>query len=89
MGKSFKNNILVNKPPAPPIIIKGCKANEKSPPKHLSTALENLANNVPISLLVNCPTDKEINLNTKRCVNKCKEGFEINDAFKCNRIAKK
>ena len=30
-----------------------------------------------------CPEDKELNPKTKRCINKCKPGFERNDDFKC------
>jgi serine/threonine protein kinase len=88
LGKSFKNNILVNKPPAPPVIIVESKSDEKSPPKHLSAALQELANNEPIIIDVKCKEGKEWNPITKRCVNKCPIGYERNDKFKCRKTKK-
>jgi hypothetical protein len=35
-----------------------------------------------------CPSGKELNPNTKRCVNKCKLGFSRDANFKCSSIAK-
>lgn len=89
LGKSFKNNIIVNKPPAPPIIITEAKTDEKSPPQHLSAALQEVADADPILITVKCPEGKEFNTITNRCVKKCKEGYERNDKFKCYRVTKK
>ena len=89
LGKSFQNNSLVNKPPAPPVIMAEAKKDEKSPPEHLSQKLQEFANKDPIILSVKCPSDKEINPITKRCVKKCKEGYERDDKFKCKSVSKK
>jgi hypothetical protein len=35
-----------------------------------------------------CPEKKEFNPNTSRCVNKCKDGFERDENFKCVKIIK-
>ena len=35
-----------------------------------------------------CPEEKEFNPNTKRCVKKCKDGFERDENFKCVKIIK-
>jgi superfamily II DNA or RNA helicase len=32
-----------------------------------------------------CPEDKELNPNTKRCVNKCKDGYERDEEFHCKK----
>jgi serine/threonine protein kinase len=88
LGKSFENNILVNKPPVPPVILAESKSDEKSPPQHLSAALEELADKDPIQISVKCPEDKEFNPNTKRCVKKCREGFSRNEKFECRKIKK-
>jgi serine/threonine protein kinase len=89
LGKSFKNNMLVNKPPAPPVIIAESKSDEKSPKQHLSPALQEFADKDPIVITVRCPEGKEFNPITKRCVKKCKEGYTRNDKFKCHIVAKK
>jgi serine/threonine protein kinase len=86
LGKSFKNNMLVNKPPE---IIAQVKSASKSPLKRLSPALQAFADKDAIEISVNCPTDKEFNPITKRCVKKCKPGFTRNAAFKCHSSAKK
>jgi serine/threonine protein kinase len=88
LGKSFENNKLVNKPPAPTVIMKEAKNDEKSPPEHLSANLQEFANKDPILITVKCPKEKEFNPNTKRCVKKCKEGYERNDKFKCRKTKK-
>ena len=89
LGKSFENNNLVNKPPAPPVIMTESKSDEKSPPQHLSAVLQEFANKDPIEISVRCSEGKEFNPITKRCVKKCKEGYERNQIFKCYRVAKK
>jgi len=86
LEKSFENNNVVNKPPAPPVIMTYSINDERSPPKHLSTELEEYANKDPI---LKCPEDKEFNPITKRCVKKCKEGYERNNNFKCYNIKTK
>jgi serine/threonine protein kinase len=92
LGKSFENNMLVNKPPAPPVIIAESKSDEKSPPQHLSPSLQEFADKDPIFISVKCPEGKEFNPITKRCVKKCKEGYERNEQFhkftKCRKIKK-
>jgi hypothetical protein len=88
LGKSFENNMLVNKPPAPPVIIAESKSDEKSPPQHLSPALQEFANKDPIIISVKCPEGKEFNPITKRCVKKCNEGYERNEKFKCRKTKK-
>jgi hypothetical protein len=88
LGKSFNNHILVNKPPAPPEIIKQAKLDEKSVPEHLSPELEEFANKDAIEISVKCPDNKEFNPKTKRCVKKCPEGYERNANFKCNKTKK-
>ena len=89
LGKSFENNNLVNKQPAPPVIISQSKHDEKSSPKHLSQALQEFANKDPLEISERCPEGKELNPNTNRCVNKCKEGYERNEKFKCYSVVKK
>jgi len=87
LGKSFENNILVNKPPAPKVIMSESKSDSKSPPQHLSPELQAFADKDPIVISVKCKEGKELNPLTKRCVKKCKEGYERNEKFKC--ISKK
>ena len=58
LGKSFETNMLVNKPPAPPVIIAESKRDEKSPEKHLSAALQEFADKDPIFISVKCPEGK-------------------------------
>lgn len=89
LNKSFENNNLVNKSPAPPVIMTQIKIDSKSPAKKLSPALQAFADKDVIEFSVKCPDDKEFNPFTKRCVKKCKPGFERNAEFKCRSIAKK
>jgi serine/threonine protein kinase len=49
LKKSFKNNNIVNKAPAPHSIMSVSKMDEKSQPKHLSVELQNFADKDPIS----------------------------------------
>ena len=72
LGKSFENNTLTNKPPAPPVIMAEAKSDEKSAPEHLSAALQEYADVDPIEITVRCPEGKEFNPITKRCVKKCR-----------------
>ena len=89
LGKSFENNILVNRPPAPSVIMTEAKIDEKSAPQHLSPVLQEFADKDPILISVKCPTNKEFNPITQRCVKKCKEGYERNEKFKCYSVIKK
>ena len=89
LKKSFKNNVLANKAPAPPAIITQAIINSKSPLKHLSPALQVFADKDAIEISVKCPTDKEFNPITKRCVKKCKPGVSRNAAFKCVKKTRK
>jgi hypothetical protein len=43
----------------------------------------NDAKNVIQTILKKCPTNKEYNPNSKRCVKTCKSGYMRNDKFKC------
>ena len=40
------------------------------------------------SLTKDCPSGKELNPKTKRCVKVCKDGFQRNASFKCSKIRK-
>jgi len=83
LGKSFQNNKLVNKVPAPASIL-----NIVSPPRQLSPALQAFADKDAIEISVKCPPDKEFNPISKRCVKKCKPGFTRNVEFKCRKTRK-
>ena len=88
LGKSFENNNLVNRQPAPRAIMSEAKSDEKSPPQHLSRDLQEFADKDPIEISVRCQEGKELNPKTKRCVKVCKEGFSRNDDFKCKKTRK-
>ena len=91
LGKSFQNNKLVNKLPAPASIL-----NIVSPPQKLSPELQAFADKDAIEIFTkskskspkSCPPDKELNPRTRRCVNKCKPGFTRNTEFKCKKTRK-
>ena len=90
--KTFKNNILVNKAPAPPSIMKKAKSDEHSVPKHLSLTLQELADKDAtdnIKLTNKCPVDKDYNILTKRCVKQCRAGFSRNAKFQCRKKTQK
>ena len=89
LSKSFENNNIVNKPPAPKVIMVESKSDEKSPPKKLSPILQEYADNDPVEITVKCKEYQEFNPFTKRCVKKCKEGFTRDEKFKCYSVAKK
>jgi len=89
LKKSFKNNMLVNKPPAPPVIMTQSIIDSKSPPQKLSPALQAFADKDAFEISVKCPSDKEFNPIAKRCVKKCKPGYTRNGQFKCYNTAKK
>lgn len=76
LNKSFENHNVINKAPAPPIIMKEARLDEKSGPEKLSAKLQNLANEDAVEISVKCPEGKEFNPITRRCVKKCKEGYE-------------
>ena len=88
LKKSFKDNKLINKLPAPVEIIRQDIIYSKSPSTHLSHSLQEFADKDAIEIIVECPTDKEFNPNTKRCVKKCKPGFSRNAEFKCKKTRK-
>lgn len=89
LKKSFKNNNLVNKPPAPPAIITQSRIDSKSPLKYLSPVLQAFADKDAIEISVKCPPDKEFNQITKRCVKKYKTRFAKNSEFKCRKKTRK
>jgi serine/threonine protein kinase len=86
--KTFINNNLVNKPPAPPAVITQAIIDSKSPLKQLSPALQEFADKDAIQISVKCPTDKEFNPISKRCVKQCKPGYSRNAEFKCKKTRK-
>jgi serine/threonine protein kinase len=74
LNKSFKNNNIVNKAPAPHSIMSVSKIEEKSHPKHLSAELNEFANKDPIS------KEQKITKKNKKCkrnrrTNKCVKTF--------------
>ena len=74
LKKSFKNNNIVNKAPAPHSIMSVSKMDENSPPKHLSIELQNFADKDPIS------KEQKITRKNKKCkknrrTNKCVKTF--------------
>ena len=85
LNKSFKDNNVITKTPVPSSII---KEDSKDKTEHLSAKLNKLANADPIDIINKCPTNKELNPKTKRCVNKCKDGFVRNADFKCVKTKK-
>jgi serine/threonine protein kinase len=91
LKKSFENNNVINKSPAPFVIMEVSKNDEKSEPKQkqLSIELQEFANKDPILISLRCPEEKEFNPITKRCVKKCKEGYKRDEKFKCYSITKK
>jgi hypothetical protein len=101
-GKSFENNILVNKAPAPPSIMKKAKSDERSAPVHLSAALQAIADKDAVDISLSkkldkfsdknfdkqCPKEKDLNPTTRQCVKNCNPGFSRNDNFKCTKNTK-
>jgi hypothetical protein len=83
IGKSFENNMLVNKPPMPVNIMKEAIKEENSAPKHLSPELQKFADLDVIQVARRCSEDKEFNPATNRCLKKCNLGFERNSKFRC------
>ena len=73
LKKSFENNNIVNKPPAPHSIMSVSKMDENSPPKHLSNELQNFADNDPIS--------KEQKI-MRKTIRKCKKNRKTNKCVK-------
>jgi hypothetical protein len=64
--------------------------NEMTSVKPLSPKIEQFANLDPghEEINVNCPSDKEFNPFTKRCVKKCKTEYTRNPQFKCQKTRK-
>jgi serine/threonine protein kinase len=84
LNKHFKNhNVMDNSESPSPI-------NEMTSVKPLSPKIEQFANLDPghEEINVNCPSDKEFNPFTKRCVKKCKIGYIRNEKFKCQKTRK-
>jgi hypothetical protein len=90
LKKSFQNNILVNKPPAPPAIMEQSKKDEKSESnsksksksksKHLSAELQELANKDATEISNEIATELVI---------RCSEGKELNPKTnRCNNECK-
>jgi hypothetical protein len=74
LKKSFKNNNIVNKSPAPHSIMSISKIDEKSQPKHLSVELQNFADKDPIT------KEQQVTKKYKKCIknrrtNKCVKTF--------------
>ena len=93
LKKSFKNNVLVNTPPASPVIMEQSEKDDKSASKHLSAELQELANKdateLATEIAIRCSEGKELNPKTKRCNNECKPGFSRDSNFKCYRTKKR
>ena len=93
LNKSFKNHMLVNKSPTPSAITSEIKLEKISPPKHkvLSSQLKvkELDNGEYFEIDVKCPENKEFNPFTKRCIKKCKNGYQRDKYFKCIKSNKK
>jgi len=88
LNKCFQNKVLVNKPPASPLIMEQSKTDGKTNSKHLSAELQEFANKDVTEIVTEianriCPEGKELNPNTKRCVKKCAPGFSRGRNFKC------
>jgi hypothetical protein len=81
--KSFENNILVNKAPAPPSIMKKAKSDEHSAPEHLSAALQEIADKdaVDISLSKNLDKKSDKNLG-KKSDKQCPKEKDLNPTTK-------
>ena len=74
LKKSFENNNIVNKAPAPQSIMSVSKMDENSPPKHLSVELQNFADKDPISKEQK-KTKKNNKCKRNRRTNKCVKSF--------------
>jgi len=86
LKKSFEKNNVVNKLPAPPVIMEVSKIDEKSPSKYLSLKLQEFADKDPILISEKCSNEKEFNPKTRKCVKKSKKGggHKKNKNFKYN-----
>jgi len=96
LKKSFENNNVINKKPAPSRIIlpSNIDENSHSYSDNLSVTLQDFANREHILMPVKkCPEEKELNPRTNRCVKKCKPGFKRDVDFhkftKCYNITRK
>jgi len=84
LEKSFENNKLINKPPAPPVIMTEAKIEEKSGSQNLSATLQEFANKDPIIISLKGLKNKEIPPLTKKYVTRCKNGYESDYKFGCS-----
>jgi serine/threonine protein kinase len=76
-NKNFRNHDLLNISPLPPSI-------KQSDSKTTSmTEFEATLNALELKDFYKCPDDKELNLNTRRCVKKCGPGYVRNPNFRC------
>lgn len=94
VGLRFKNNNITSsfsdsskKSSSKTSLKSSLKSSSKSSSK-LSKELKEFANEDPIIQKSKCPENKELILNTRRCVNKCKEGYKRNKKFKCVKTKK-
>lgn len=80
-NKQFKNHVLVDEN----IQSKGIKKNiKKLNNKKLKISSEERKRNTNAPIKI-CPPDKELNINTSRCVKKCEKDYVRNDKFKCTK----
>ena len=93
MNKAFENNTLVNKAPMPSPIMRLAKKHKDSM-KPLSSHMERVADMDPVSAKIAsnkntrkatklCPPEKELHLETGRCVKKCAPGEIRNAKYRC------
>jgi hypothetical protein len=81
--KSFENNILVNKAPAPPSIMKKAKRDERSAPEHLSAALQEIADKDAVDLSLNKNVDNKSDNNVNKKLDKqCPKEKDLNPTTK-------
>ena len=88
LNKHFVNHKIHDGLNIPSIILEEEKKAENSQPEQLSDELQEYANEDPIRIAVKCPENKEFNPKTKRCVKKCKPGYQRNSDFKCIKTKK-
>ncbi len=66
LNKSFENNNVVSKSPAPPSIMKEIKKDEHSPPQYLTSVLEKIANKDAVEIIKSSKkTNKSIKSKSK------------------------
>jgi serine/threonine protein kinase len=88
LKKRFENHSSVNKSPIPMSIMKESRVDDNSQPKYLSKELDYFANKDAIKINITCPEGTEMKPSTKRCIKKCKDGFQRDKKFNCKKTHK-